>query len=554
MNYNYKQDTFISKLAHTPSACILYSTYIFSMISLNLVLISASVFVLYFLSKELYYNFNIDDIILSSSLLLPLNKRMKIIPIVFIVVSFLIFIKSTYSIKILCLIFVNFLFYVLVFNGRRIPLTVKDCFLFILNLLLLESFISSICLLPYVKHIYLPDLGMYSQIRYLIFLLLCVIFVLVFLVSQVYPTFNILNILKFPHLKENIRLPIYTYKHIYEEAFCKLIDNLHKYSSLRISYFVIYFLLYHALPLTHTFFLIRFCFFQGSLLPNFYLLPLSLFAWLLGFLEYTFTYYYEGCQNHIMSLISVKLADASQGVEQKGFVKTNAENLVYFLTPRALELGFSVQDFPNLEKEFLLFCSLERHFVRFNKFKLIFSYTNFMLRILCYTYVIYSLDTLKAIFLGGVNNGSLSNVWHALKRGFSTSKPLYHYEARRVQPAYAKTLEKDTNSNYKKGHLVAVDPNDKDPVDPTKIAYKGCITHGKGGSTPENQAKEVHPNLSVDGSQNRPQNLVFPAEAHYIPLRYLDPQPVTKSEDYFKQSPVKENLKKHTGNPKENDS
>jgi hypothetical protein len=35
-----------------------------------------------------------------------------------------------------------------------------------------------------------------------------------------------------------------------------------------------------------------------------------------------------------MSLITVNLADASQGIEENGFVKTNAENLVYSLTPR----------------------------------------------------------------------------------------------------------------------------------------------------------------------------------------------------------------------------
>lgn len=483
--------------------------------------------------------------LLGFAFLLPLNRKTKYVPLgfLFLLLPFL-FANISLGIKILALISINFILYLLMFNGRRIALTLRDAAATIINLLILWSFSYGLVLLFKKPNIFLPDLTPFAQIRYIILLLISIICIFVFLLSQLYPLEKFISLVSYPYLKESMRIFLYTFKPSFEDIFSNLMDSLYNYKKTRYIYYCIYIFFFLLIPLLQTICLINFTFFNGNLSYNLYLLPFSFIAWLLSFLEFTFRYYYEGSYNHLMSLIVVNIIEPNNVLNGKNVIETTPSNLNYTLTARATELGFTSEDFPQLEREYFLCCSLELIFSKIKILQHFFFGFNFLIRFFLYLQISF-------FFFENTSLGFFS----ALKKSIIPSTRLYagqrsHYEARRVIPKHQSDVEKLTNNNYKKGHLIIVETSESTS---THDSYKGSPTHGSGGHD-SNASKEIHPSKSVDGQEGRPQNMTFPKEGSCkIPKYMINQTSEPGSDVYFKSSPVVENIRKHSGNSNANE-
>jgi hypothetical protein len=167
--------------------------------------------------------------------------------------------------------------------------------------------------------------------------------------------------LTFPHLKEEVRLILYTWNEsIFGNIYSNIMESVFKSKTSLWLFVVLHFLCLYGIRFTQTILFCNFVFFHGDLRWNLYLLPLSLMSWVLRFFEYYLRTFFQGSFEYIRLLLTVTAKDISM-LDRKGkwFFAITEDDVNIVLTSHALEEGFKDKHLSMLTTEWFKMSHLD---------------------------------------------------------------------------------------------------------------------------------------------------------------------------------------------------
>ena len=193
--------------------------------------------------------------------------------------------------------------------------------------------------------ILLHNLSLFSNYRYLFLCVVTTFFLIAWCFSWFFPPVKeIINIISYPYMKEEIRHILYTWNDGFmgnacNHVYTKIITS----SFFSIIFFVIHFFCFYFLRFIVGCLLFSFVFFNGNLIWIFYLLPFSFFIWLISFLDYYFKYFREGTTNYILDILEIhyKKSLENNGYIQDFVIVNNINDFEFKLTPFAFKQGYT---------------------------------------------------------------------------------------------------------------------------------------------------------------------------------------------------------------------
>jgi hypothetical protein len=456
-----------------------------------------------------------------------------------------------YSTVFLLFLFIMLSIYIKLYTWRKLDLSVSSFIFYLINFIQLILYCFTISFLlnnwyydKVIQPIYLENLSVISQYRYL-FLSVISFFVIfsfiVFYITNCFMDYKLSDTtaLTYPYSKEEIRKVLYTWNDTFMGDFCnKIIDLLYFSSRFRMCFFVIHFTVFFFTRLTMTFLLFYCTFYHGDFMILLYLTPLMLCRWLLYFFNYYFITFQKGCANYIRSLVLANLDDKGEALF--GVFKVDPSQISFKLTEEALLKGYTDADMYNLTKEWYIQAQLSSYF------RIYFALTNYIGYFILLLQLIIWFSIAEIFFFTSIKKYFISTNF-LLGWGYSLGRMAvrsYVTEARRVLPPYQKKLAQDTEGAHQGSHPALVDPDIKDPDNASRILYEGQPTHGKGGL--DNPSYPLHPFKDLQGNP-RPQRFVPPpSECTYVEEHYFASKPIPDSGSFLKDEAVKENLAKYS--------
>lgn len=420
---------------------------------------------------------------------------------------------------ILFLLFI-LLVYVKLYTWRKLPLSLPSFTFFAINFIQLTLYLSTISFFFSIWYydkslppVYLENLSLSSQYRYLFLTIISFFFICGYLLIRIFKlNFQpYISFLTYPYLKEEIRLLIDTWGSlVLRNLFDNIINFFYWSTSFRIIFILSHFIIFYVTRLLTTSLLFYCVFYQGDFRNFLYLTPLILFVWLLSFLNHCFIVFQQGCENYILSLVSATLDFKTAPFF--GIIKTDPSQISFKLTEYAISEGFSEIDMYNLTKEWYIQAYISSYFIVYFRFVSYLNYFITLLQISLWFYIS------KIFFFPLLYFSTLSKF----------SFRCYATQAHRVLPHYQKKLAQDTEGAHKGSHPALIDPAVKNPDNLSEVLYEGQPTHGKGSAA--NPSHPLHPSKSLEGNQ-QPQNFVPPPRVMYTPLHYYNPHQVKLNEE-----------------------
>jgi hypothetical protein len=436
--------------------------------------------------------------------------------------------------------------YTIIYIWRNVPFTLKSFIAFIIN-----SWFFSLFLFGFYRiyigipdTIYIENLSLYSYYRYMIFLSIAILGLIIYHLVNANRMPNsllfIANYISFPNLKEEVRLVLYTWNEtIFGHLFSYIMDKCHSSKKFRYIFIVCHFGSIYLIRFVQVSLFLNFVLFHGDLRYCIYLLPFSFLSWILSFFEYYFKTFFEGTCTYIREILSVSLKEPLPRDVESKILFRNKHELNYIITASGTEKGFREDDQDNLIHEWLRCGTLYVWYEKYSSWLSYYTYFIFFVRLL-----LWSETTHKFLTAG----------WFDLLKGGSKLIPKppqvvrpYATEAFKVKPKHYKDLETETKNAYKAGHPVMSDMAKK--TGKSEIPFQGQPTHGSGSL--QNPSKPLHPTEDLQGV-SRAQNATFPVgDVPYFPADWVEPKPIPKSKDYFEKPEVKNNMAKHSPKSKE---
>lgn len=256
-----------------------------------------------------------------------------------------------YKLKFMLFLIIAFIIYIMLYYWCHLKISSASFLRFFIIFIqgILFIYALRICFYPLPLPIYMDDLPLLSQYRYLFLSIISLSAMAAFLVMYFFkPEWSLyLQTLSFPYLKEEMRLILYTWNPGFLGDFCsKIIDQLAASFLFRILFFSIHFTLFYLIQILMLFFLWSCIFYNLDFRFLFSFTPLFFIIWLLSFFYYYFLYFYGATSNYIKSLLIVTKTKKSPTFF--GTQKFSSEDLSFELSSQALSKGFSTIDMPNL--------------------------------------------------------------------------------------------------------------------------------------------------------------------------------------------------------------
>lgn len=455
-----------------------------------------------------------------------------------------------YSIYFILVISIALSIYIKLYNWRKLELSVLSFIFFSINIAQLLIYIIAIRFFfnntykEISNAIYLENLSIISQYRYLILTLISIFFMLGFLILKKY-NYDIPSSFTYPYLKEEIRKILYTWNEMIGGPFCSFILKqllISKYN--RIMFFFFHFVIFYILRFIPLIFLLNFAFFDGDFRLILYCLPLAFIIWLFKFIDYYFVIFFEGTCEYIRSLVSV-VDHNKPFMTSNGILKTTVEELDFKLTQEALDLGYTEKyDGDYLSNSWLQLANLSVSFLKYQKHRKHFSIFFFLLQLIIWIFLVHYYFLNDKTFIGIFSTTFITvfKPFNMFSRYFSAATPCRApKEIYFIKPPFTKQLAQITRGGYNPGHGVILDKDELNPDDPKEVRYYGQLTHGQ--STPANPSAVLDSSKDFNGNP-RPQNIVPATEVLFIPENWTKPVPVQGSKAYLEQPEVRVNLAK----------
>lgn len=413
----------------------------------------------------------------------------------------------SYSIIIFPLI--ALIIYIFLYKYLKLELSLYSFCCFSTNLIIFISFsLGSFSLLFANKStpIYLNDLSIFAQHRYLFICIASLIAFLVFLLSYFFkPIKNNVSFFLLPHLQEEIRQILYIKNEtVWGPLFTYIIENLEKSKFFMVGFYTIHFSVFYVFRAYVLWLFIEFTFLGGDLRNLWYCVPFSFIYWLLQFLNYYFSSFLMGSYQAFHDL----------------FVFKEVKGMTYVaFSQAALKDGYP---------EYLLelfthkYRSVERVAVYFQFYCFyckIIAIIFLVLRLLCWyaiTWLFFFSEKPDAFFVCSFF------LFGSLPKRFMCRT--YAAEAFYPKKYLEQSLQQKTFNAFAPGHFVDVDMNARNPENPAEVLVKGSFTTGLG--TTENPSYIIDEKFLLNGTPALPGK-----PQRYIPLNnimYID-------EKYFYQ-------------------
>jgi len=353
------------------------------------------------------------------------------------------------------------------YKRRKLPLSYFSFLCFSINFLIFCSFIFGILniFLGLSKPIYIENLPQYSYYKYAGFLFIFILAgICYFIIRYFFPKFknNVLwSRLTFPHLKEEVRLILYTWNEsIFGNICSNIMESVFKSKTSLWLFVILHFLCFYGIRFTQTILFCNFVFFHGDLRWNLYLLPLSLMSWVLRFFEYYLRTFFQGSFEYIRLLLSVTAKDISM-LDRKGkwFFAITEDDVNIELTSHALEEGFKEKHLSMLATEWFKMNHLDVLLKTYEKPLYWFNLFLLSLRIVAWSSLSFS------YFFVGYSPLTKGSLFFTRALGFvDYSRQRAPLEAFRAYAQFQKQLEEETDGACSPGHLVIANFSIKDAI------------------------------------------------------------------------------------------
>lgn len=236
-----------------------------------------------------------------------------------------------------------YIFFQKIYTKLNLNKTLASFIIMCCNIAILISYVLNILLIfTKIPPIYLKDITVIAQYRYLILVLLSILFGSLFILSRYNHTLNsILTKARFPYMKEEIKIILETrFKH-YLEPKCSTLFNALVNPNKRLIYLCIHFFVSCITRIIILGYFINFTFFDGNLVSLRYFLFLSFFLWLLSFALYYFDFFCLCTINYVNSILKVSLKENLINDPlplNKSYI--TGKDLTFEITSEGLQAGF----------------------------------------------------------------------------------------------------------------------------------------------------------------------------------------------------------------------
>jgi hypothetical protein len=379
----------------------------------------------------------------------------------------------------------------------------------------------------------------------MIFLCVCIVgitIVVLFNYNKSFKQSKFRAILLFPHVKEEIRVILYTWNDSFMGNFCVRILDLIALKNNRIFYLLSHFIIFNVPPVIQTLFLINFAFLHGDLKYNIYLLPVSFFTWCISFIDYYFNTFITQSGNYIRAVLHMQVDSPDKKNHINNVIMCNINDLRCKLTDFGVQEGFTENDLSYLANKWLYLNHITIDFEKYLKVVSYLKYANLALRIVCWSAIVHYFYSANMIIY------SIAGIFGRVPfRAFHASRPLLAQEARWVKPQHRQEFER-TFPGLKGDHPIVVDPALKDENGFVPLYTQ--LTHGVDPAN--NPSKLFHPNMDIKNNQ-RPQHGVVPQEPTTVHEGWTDPAAIQGSAQVLQNPQYKANMAKHTYYPDSED-
>lgn len=295
-----------------------------------------------------------------------------------------------YLLMIILCILLSLLIYIKLYTWRNLDRSVSSFIFFSINLLQLTLYLSAISFLfsiwfyhKTLEPIYLENLSVSSQYRYLFLFVISFFFIcgfIVFFIANRFMDYKLpnLSLLTYPYLKEEFRILLDTWGA--GKMGASFINNLvtikyYRYAYLSIDY------LHILVRLVMALLLFCFCFFGSNFYLLLYFSPIMFIFWLLRFFIYFIDWIIEANSNAIRDCLELSPINPFLLPEHKiGFS--------FKITSEAIEEGFSEKDLDFLVNQWLELGELNT-FLQYRSFIKYFSSCIIVIYFISWSYISY---------------------------------------------------------------------------------------------------------------------------------------------------------------------
>lgn len=316
---------------------------------------------------------------------------------------------------------------------------ISSYFILFLNITILLSYIINM-LFIFIKipPIYLKDITMLAQYRYLMLVLLSILFGSLFLISCYNTTLkSMLTKARFPYLKEEIKIILEARFKNYLEPKCSALFNALVNPKKRLIYLCIHFFVTCITRIIILGYFINFTFFNGNLVSLRYFLFLSFFLWIFSFVLYYFDFFCTCTIHYVNTILKVSLKKNLLNdplPANKSFIIS--EDLTFEITSEGLKAGFAnPKDITFLIDIWYKANNVNNSLIHYKKYTSFINMIIFSLYFTCWCSIIfYHKESLNLMHCG----------WFSLITG---SRPMTHF----VTPLCDSVLALKFTRNYTPG-------------------------------------------------------------------------------------------------------
>jgi len=362
-----------------------------------------------------------------------------------------------YSIIFLFFTLVSLSLYIKLYQWRKLEQSVSSFIFFFLNVIQLFLYLFAISLLFNMFYykisnpIYLDDLSILSQYKYLFLSLISIFFIIFWVIIKItgYNIITYSSYITYPYLKEEIRKILDTWNDSFIGDFSIWLTNkLADHKIFKASLFFSAFLLFYVHRLLLSCLFIGFCFFNQDLRLIVYFIPFKFIFWILDFVYYYYKTFFMANYNYINDLLIISLNNPLTSAELDSLLFTREfKDFSFTLSTIARKNGLSDSDLSFTVKTWLRIIHIRSSFIFYQQVCNYFSILLVVLNFFCWSYIAYHFF---------FNNIIMATFWVVIKRSFHNTRTLYApRDARFFNNERAQNqLRSATAGKYGPGHPV----------------------------------------------------------------------------------------------------
>lgn len=253
-----------------------------------------------------------------------------------------IFVSST---LVVCLLFFAMTLNNFLYRWLNLELSKTSLVSFMIVVVMFSFYIKGFLTIYYglPTPIYVQDLPLLSQYRYLLFSLgTLIVIILWFIGCFVKNLSSLYQKVTYPYIKEEVRKILYCWNEGFMGNICIfLYKKINKSKSFCILFFMCHFFVFYFIRLLTCVFFLCFTFFEGDFRFVIYVIPFLFSTWILSFFDYYFNVFREGTENYVKDMLSVTYDKSFNKQEDVLYIICNPEDLTFCLTAEGIFEGYN---------------------------------------------------------------------------------------------------------------------------------------------------------------------------------------------------------------------